>query len=647
MKFSKLIKLLMILALSFNMFGAVAQTVKYEETTSFYPEKPELDENGILWGYLTVPENWNEPEGNRIKIAVSIIRNWEKNPDANAVVYIQGGPGASAIENIEVWRRHPLRVKNNVILVDIRGTGFSEPRLCPELGRKFMEILAKDQSEEEDELQKASAAMSCKQSLRDRDIDVEAYHSLSVAKDLNALKQQLGYENWNVYGASYGTYMAQAYASVFPEDIRTLTLDSFIDDISHYYTENTSNFMDGLSRVFSMCENDPECNRNFPELEKVYYETISELEKSPITVEVSEDEVSSGEFTFNTEDFKVSVQQALYNKKLVEVIPLLIYEFKNRNDALGNLVKSFSQLLAMDYGLYYSVSCNETLPNNSYEEYLKNAGKYEGLNGPISFYKSDFSVCEKWNTNRPDSTFVNIDITPVQNADYPVLILAGEFDPITPLRNARNAVRKLKDGQLLTGYTYGHTPGFSSAGYEQTEAFINNYPEQKLNVEAFKEEKEIHFATNVARNAGIAKMGNSLRQPDPIFFLPILIAVLIMVFFVVFYTVKLIRKKYPTKQDKVIRILLALCSLVGLIGIIQLALAIIQVLDQNYFILAFGLPVEFKFIFTLFNIFLGLLALAVLFFIIQLKKINQKTVVFSVIFSNIILCIYLVYWGIV
>ncbi|KAB8151560.1 alpha/beta fold hydrolase [Kordia sp. TARA_039_SRF] len=629
----------------FSFLGKVwAQNVKFEEEESFFPNAEVLKEEKINWGYLTVPENWEHPEKRKIKIAVSVLKNRSNKENADATVFIQGGPGASGVMNILNWLNHPIRESNDIVLVDIRGTGLSEPRLCPDLGDEFLEILAKNQSPLEDEKQKTAAAMLCKQELLNRGVDVDAYHSTSIANDLHALKDALKYKHWNVYGVSYGTYVAQVYANNYPDDVKSLILDSVIDNITNYYTENTSNYIQSLSKVFKECENDPECNSSYPELEKIYYETIAKLEKEPITVKVDSYLIDSGEFTYNAEDFKVAVQQGLYNKQLVEIIPLLIYQTYNRNEgALSNLVEAFSSLLNMDYGVYYCVSCNEALPRNEYASYEKNAAQFEKLKGGISFYKSDFKVCEQWNATK-DSVAV-ISVESLQNASYPVLILSGGYDPITPEDNGHNLVRKLTNSKIVVAPTYGHTPGFTDIGNEVTKNFIE--APSKVDVNAYSEAEKVSFVSNIEMNAGISEMGTSLSQLDPFFIGPLAIAVFVMIAFVFIYTFNFIKKKYNTMPDKVIRILSTITSVIGIFLIANFVLAVLKVSEINYFILAFGLPTTYNYLFTTIIIFSIFLILTFLYFILKIKKIDERSIIFSVIFSNILLLIYMTYWGVV
>ncbi|PTX61383.1 TAP-like protein [Kordia periserrulae] len=642
----KITFLLFVACLSVTSLSNAQTEITFDEIETFYKHAEVLNNDNIRWGYLNVPENWDDQNGTVVRIAVAVLKNFENKENAPATVFIQGGPGASGIGNIFSWQNHPLRKNHDIVLFDIRGTGNSQPRLCPDLGRELLGILAKDQPKEADEEQKTNAALACKQEMVRHGVDIEAYHSGSVAKDLHALLNHLKYKKWNIYAASYGTYMAQVYASMFPQDIEALVLDSSIADIETYYTENTSNYMTSLAKVFTACENDPECNEQYPNLEKVYYEVISDMEKSPITVDVAKNLVEEGTFTFNSEDFKIAIQQALYNKQLVEVVPLLIYQFKEKNEgALGNLVAAFSSLLSMDYGVYYCVSCNEALPNNEETEFEANAANYPKLNGGLSFYKSDFKVCDVWNRNIPDSLLIQHDLSNLKETAFPVLVFSGEYDPITPATNGQKTAARFSNANAIPAYTYGHIPGFTRIGTSLTTSFINN-PAQSIEKEAFAKAQKIKMVKNVALNGGVGNMGNSLNEMNILFLAPLLIAVGIMLAFIFVYLFRLFKKKYQHTSDKIIRIMTIVTSIVGLLSFLGLINALLSVSKSNFFILAFGLPENYNYLFQLTLVFLVLVIITVLFFGVQIKKIHDRSIVFSVIFSNILIVTYMLYWGI-
>lgn len=639
----KIIKLFLLLNLfTIPLLFSQKSEVKLEKATTFFPEQEEINQDNIDWYFLSVPENWEQLSGKKIKIAVAVLKSTSKNKNSNPVIYLEGGPGGSAIEGIWSFLKHPLREKSDIVLVDVRGTGNSLPKFCPDLGKKFLEILAKNQNASEDERQKTLAAMACKQDLISRDIDLNAYNSKSIAKDLNALKLALKYKNWNVYGASYGTYVAQVYANDFPNDIKSLILDSSIADISNYYNANTENYVSSLNKVFSACENDPNCNKQYPNLEKVYYETIEKLTKKPITVEVDKKIIPSGKFTYNVEDFKVAIQQGLYNKKLIQVIPLLINQFnKGDKNTLSSLVAAFSGALSLDYGQYYCVSCNEAIPNNSLEKFKSTAQKFEKLKGGLSFYKSDFLVCDKWNLGLQNQNKYN-DLSNLVKLQSPVLVFSGAFDPITPAKNGEMMANKFKNSFLINSPISGHVPSFSKIGSQVVNEFIQN-PSKKPDAKEFETNNKVRFITDVEIKGGVSNFGNSLNEFNLLFFAPLFIAILVMLVAIFNFSFELFKRKEAS--EKLLKVLIVFTSILGLFIIIQLVLALNNTAQDNFYILAFGLPNQYGYLFTFQWIFLGLVLVSIFYFLTKIKSISEASIMATILFSLVLVGAYFYYWG--
>jgi len=639
-----MVKLFVILFYTLFSICACAQTpnITFESSTSFYPTVDILNNDNIEWGFFTVPEDWDVPNGKKIKLAVSILRSHSKVKDTNPIVMLDGGPGGGSIEGIWWFLNHPIRDEHDVILIDARGTGFSTPRLCPELGNKFLNILAKDQSPLQDSEDKIVAAMACKQQLVGKGINVNAYHSRNVAKDLHAAKEYFNYSSWNVYGVSYGTYVAQVYANEFPADIKTLVLDSPISDISKYYSKNTSNYISSLNKVFQVCLDDPSCNSEYPDLESTYYNVIEELTKSPMTVEVDKSIIKEGTFTYNAEDYKIAIHQALYQKRLIEILPLLIYQFHNRNkDALSALVAAFSGALELDYGLYYCVSCTEAIPMNSIEEYDANANKYPRLSGGLSFYSSDFAVCNKWNEgNRSDQ----VEAYSISKNNIQTLIFTGGYDPITPSENGDSLTARIGNSSLINAENLGHASSFSREGFEIFNKFISE-PNTRINNVALSSNTDIKFVRDVYVNGGVSKLGNSINNFDPLFFAPLIIALLILIAAIVVFLFGFIRRKKKRWISKGIVSLLSVTSILGIGVLTGLVLALKNTTAINFYILAIGVPEKWSFLFTVLLVFFGVLVLSCVYFIFIMNKIENRSLIFTVLFSNILLGGYFMYWG--
>lgn len=641
------IALALVLQLFLCLTPMHGQEIKFEETETFYPYLEEMTRGRVTWGYMHVPENWDTEEGKYIKFAVAIIKNTAGLEDPGALVFVQGGPGAGSINNFEAWMNYPTLKTHDLILFDARGTGLSEPKLCESLSRGFVELLAKDVTVAEEEQLKIEAVMDCQKELLNSDIDVTTYNSLSVAKDMNALQTVLGYQKWSVYGVSYGTYISQVYAAQYPEHVENLILDSSVNLIEEVYELGTGNYIQSLKRVFDYCENDPYCKEKYADLERVYVEVVEQLEKEPITVPVDKNMLKDGTFTFNASDFKLILQNALYNPSLIEMIPVLIYEFKNRNEsAISNLVPSIASYMSeINYGVFFSMHCNETLPNNDIEDFRKDEHQYKDLKGGIPFIKADFKICEQWNATRPDSLLYHHDLTKLAEAKFPILLFSGSFDPITPDTNGDELVARYGRGHHVIAKEYSHTPSFTKAGWAIIEAFMEN-PSQKPDPEIFANATKIGFA-QVAMNDGMSKMAESIGRLDILFLAPLAIAIILVLVFMIGYTIKLIRKKYTNSNDKLVRLLSIFTSILGILTLFGLFQALQAAISKNYFILAFGLPEAYTYVFIFLKAFIACLLISLLFFIFRIKKIQERSLVFTVLFSNMLIVIYLLYWNIV
>ncbi|WP_183147968.1 alpha/beta fold hydrolase [Chryseobacterium nematophagum] len=589
-----------------------------EKVKSYFPDSKELRKDNIDWYRFSVPENWEKVNERKISLAVAVLKSKNTYKQAS-VVFIQGGPGGNTIAETMFWVDHPLRKNHDIILLDLRGTGFSEPKLCPDLGKKFFEILSKNQSEEQDVKDKVKVSLECRQDMINQGIDLNSYNSTSVANDLHALKNVLKIQKWNVYGVSYGTYIGQNYAKIFPSDVQSLILDSSIPNISEYYTNNTQNYMLSLSRLFKICKEDAKCNKEYPNLEEVYYNTISELEKKPITVDVDQSIVQSGQFTYNVEDYKIAIQQSLYDKKLVEVLPLLIYQFKERNTAtLAGLVRAFSGALSLNYGNYFCFTCNEVIPYNNLHKYDSISSKYKKLNGGLSLYRSDFSVCSQWNNNQDILKLRNVSLK--NDNPFKVLILSGGFDPITPTYFANETAQNFNNNVLIVkGYTYGHGLGYTKSGA----SIIKNFVESKPITDSLKQyfnQKYVAFKTGITLNKGIVKMTGDISSKQWYYFIPLIISLLVV--FVVFISTlfTIISKK---GKISVHVFLLFLTSLLLITVTISLGLGINSTLNDNFYLLAFGLPSKWNFAFQLYRVSL---LLSIITFVISLIKAFQSNI---------------------
>ena len=229
-------------------------------------------------GYLTVPEDRSQPDGPTIRLHVAIFRSHSDNPAPDPIVYLEGGPGGQALEAASlVFNRRfaPFLADRDLIMFDQRGVGYSEPALdCQELIDLTYETLAQDLSPEEILALSTEAIRSCRDRLVSEGVNLAAYNSAESAADLNDLRLALGYEEWNLYGISYGTRLALTTMRDYPQGIRSVILDSTYPLPVSINTETPANFDRALNVFFGGCATDPAGSEAYPDLETVFWELV-------------------------------------------------------------------------------------------------------------------------------------------------------------------------------------------------------------------------------------------------------------------------------------------------------------------------------------------------------------------------------------
>ena len=169
-------------------------------------------------GTLQVAENPDDPDGKQLDLLVPRIPALSPEPAADALTIINGGPGASPV-SLYVDLQHAFASvlrERDIVLLDQRGTGRSGALDCPML-ESAVDTYAED-----------LVMQATRQCLEGLENDPRYFTTSVAVKDLEALRQVLGYQQWNLYGVSYGTRVAQHYVRRYPQSVRTLIIDGVV-----------------------------------------------------------------------------------------------------------------------------------------------------------------------------------------------------------------------------------------------------------------------------------------------------------------------------------------------------------------------------------------------------------------------------------
>ena len=179
---------------------------------------PELNEHALC-GELDVFEDRGAGVGRRIRLRLAVPAASGPAAQPDPIFVLVGGPGQSAVDNAASYARllAPLHAERDLVFVDQRGTGGSNPLQC--------DLYASQPSGPLGDFFPPDAVRMCRADLEQR-AELRLYTSVQAAEDLDDVRAALGYERINLEAASYGTRVALLYLRAHSDRVRAAVLRS-------------------------------------------------------------------------------------------------------------------------------------------------------------------------------------------------------------------------------------------------------------------------------------------------------------------------------------------------------------------------------------------------------------------------------------
>lgn len=180
------------------------------QTAPSFVEKPCADARlagAARCGMVRVPEDRSRGGGRSIDLRVMVLP--ATGPRRFPPLFdINGGPGlpASTSAGFYLTAGTGYRAGRDIVLVDQRGTGGSNPLYCPELSAPETAYRP---------LYPEAAVATCRKRLELK-ADLTRYGTADAVADLDAVRAALGYERVDLFGLSYGTTVALRYLATIP-----------------------------------------------------------------------------------------------------------------------------------------------------------------------------------------------------------------------------------------------------------------------------------------------------------------------------------------------------------------------------------------------------------------------------------------------
>ena len=395
-------------------------------------------------GSYEVFENRTAAKGRKISLKIVVLP--AKGPDRapDPFIYIPGGPGSSATEEAPDIAQAFAKIHehHDLLFVDQRGTGGSNPLNCEMFN-------AQDPGSYFGYFFPLEAVKKCREQLEQK-ADLTLYTTPLAMDDLDEVRAALGYENLNLFGASYGTRAVLVYMKRHPTHVRTAMLQGVAPTNEYMPLAFAKHNERALQGVIAECAGDEICHKAFPNLRTEAKGVLERLLKGPIEVEVragNENQENTREEAAPNKRVKIrlsrdlaaeAIRYMLYHPGAASRVPLFIHlaaqgDFVPLAEAA---LRSRKDVVASgSNGLYLSITCAEDLP------WIKAGdGELLAANTFLGDYRlrQQREACALW----PRAT-VPADYSEPTRSTAPVLIVTGEWDPVTPPSNAEQVARSL------------------------------------------------------------------------------------------------------------------------------------------------------------------------------------------------------------
>jgi pimeloyl-ACP methyl ester carboxylesterase len=380
-------------------------------------------------GVLTVPENPHEPHGRQVGLRIARVAAISRRKQPDPLFVLAGGPGAAAGSFYAAVAPAFARIlrERDIVLVDQRGTGGSNALECPQ---------AEDLIGRASQAEITARTRDCLATLAPR-ADVAYYTTSLAVQDLEQARAALGYARINLYGASYGTRVAQQYLRHFPALTRSVILDGVVPVGQPMGLATAGDAERALEDILQRCARDVDCRGRFGDPLADYHAVRAALRLS--TVPISVHDPATGDdtsFEFGADHLASVLRLMSYTSEYAALLPLVLHAAAAHEDyaplAAQSLMveRAYAQSIAV--GMHNSVACAEDVPFFAAQP-IDRAGLAATYLGTRQLDGLE-AVCRVWPRGPVDE-----DLHAPLTSEVPALLLSGSDDPATPPAYAHRA----------------------------------------------------------------------------------------------------------------------------------------------------------------------------------------------------------------
>lgn len=238
-------------------------------------------------GYVVVPEFY-EGETTRI-VKVPFLRfNSPNGTAASPLLLHPGGPGQSHINELafSVFNImfNDVIPDRDVIFMDPRGTEHADTFLdCPAFYSLNWQAYEQGLDQEASEALVIETVQNCMDDFKAQGVNLDAYNSLELAGDVNAVRQTFGYEQIIYFGTSYGSQLGQHLMRDYPEILEAVILNGSSPLSRKSWVEDRAlNNQAAFDNLVALCAADEKCNAAYPDIPGLLGAALAHFQDGPL-----------------------------------------------------------------------------------------------------------------------------------------------------------------------------------------------------------------------------------------------------------------------------------------------------------------------------------------------------------------------------
>jgi pimeloyl-ACP methyl ester carboxylesterase len=420
---------------------------------------------------IPAPLDHENPDDRR-RLDIEFAVHFATGEHRGTLIYFVGGPGQAGVPFGSAaleWFDPEIPEHYDIVFFDQRGTGPRHGVECLEASTDYWMT-----HWDFDELDSVVASVQrfvadCVAESGRAEI-LPYLSSEQAVRDVELFRQAIGAPRVWLYGASYGTYIAQVYAATYPDAIEAVILDAVMDPAIDLAADSALGAEAGealFARVAAACGEDHLCRTSFESDPLSYYDRLmAELEEAPLPVlfPLSDGELEQRMLTpemlfgslsmsLYTPFDRTSFLHVLATAEHGDYVPLLRMGYRSLEVDPDTLLPSSAEGTTFDifWGAFYGISCADyaapatdptAAAHAAFEAGLARRDTYPRFFGYLIGLAPE---CQFWPTLRAAER------PPLfTGGDYKTLILAGDADAATPIANARAVFARVPGASMVT-----------------------------------------------------------------------------------------------------------------------------------------------------------------------------------------------------